>query len=532
MITWGYKLDGCMFDWDKSVELDVAETVDYVVALSGAGFEIPTDFITQKTGIPITGLKVPALPAPPEPPIKKPKTEASVKKKSITDKLTALYSSSCGCSSTPINHRSGGSTITAKDPNTFQFSPLAKDVAKKLYDGKQKGIVDYPLLKATAQQLREAITFGYRTNKDKEYDAQDIEMLHSLDKNVYVFSAFKNYQQLRTITDLLKDENGNVRTFNDFKERVLAINETQNVTWLNSEYNHAVVASQWASDWQGIQRDKDILPLLEFDAIMDDRTTDVCMNANGTRMAVDDFPYHLPLHWNERSVIRQVASGKITEPLNPLFPDDLKPMFKNNVAVSGVAFPDTHPFYETSKAINKELYAVADRQFTYALPRAQQFESIYKDNKTGGEIFRHLLADTKADDYLLNLNAAKQLAKEGKTMELLPVVREPEQDVRAIIYPDYDHKRKCPDLRDVSTGEYLDTKTPGRYRKVTHHANSAAEQKSIAIISDSNLYLDETIINEKAKAIFNQHDKNEYPYDDVYFFAKGKIYKRNRKDDK
>lgn len=56
MVTWGYKLDGCYLDWDKSVDLSIKETVDYVVALS-AVYDIPADFVTTKTGIPIDGIK-------------------------------------------------------------------------------------------------------------------------------------------------------------------------------------------------------------------------------------------------------------------------------------------------------------------------------------------------------------------------------------------------------------------------------------------------------------------------------------------
>lgn len=55
MILWGYKgLNDVYFEWDKSVEMTIQETVDYVVKLSEQ-YEIPADFVTEKTGIPITG---------------------------------------------------------------------------------------------------------------------------------------------------------------------------------------------------------------------------------------------------------------------------------------------------------------------------------------------------------------------------------------------------------------------------------------------------------------------------------------------
>ena len=45
------------FDWDDSKEMTALELVDMVGKLSTAGFEVDTKFITDKTGIPIVGLK-------------------------------------------------------------------------------------------------------------------------------------------------------------------------------------------------------------------------------------------------------------------------------------------------------------------------------------------------------------------------------------------------------------------------------------------------------------------------------------------
>ncbi|MEO6176954.1 MAG: DUF935 family protein [Flavobacterium circumlabens] len=50
-------LKGYTFDWDDSKEMTADELVDKVCKLSTAGFEVDTKFITDKTGIPIIGLK-------------------------------------------------------------------------------------------------------------------------------------------------------------------------------------------------------------------------------------------------------------------------------------------------------------------------------------------------------------------------------------------------------------------------------------------------------------------------------------------
>jgi hypothetical protein len=55
------------FDWDDSKEQTTAELVDLISKLSAAGFQPDIAFVTDKTGIPITGMKTDALPVPPAP---------------------------------------------------------------------------------------------------------------------------------------------------------------------------------------------------------------------------------------------------------------------------------------------------------------------------------------------------------------------------------------------------------------------------------------------------------------------------------
>lgn len=238
------------------------------------------------------------------------------------------------------------------------------------------------LLRHTATQLRQAITTGYgKTPADNDFDVRDYEMLRSLQKNVYVFSGFKTYQQLREVTDLLRDKDGNVRSWPEFKTEVLKKSEQYNVNYLKAEYDHAMVSSQMASQWIDIQRNKDVLGLLEFDATLDQRTTNVCRGLDKVRLPADDefWDVHfLPLHWGERSLIRQVSRGAITDKSTIQTPE-LKPMFKNNVGKTGVAFPATHPYYEASKGDKKLIDSAVKR----ATPKALQetFSEVKKGKK-------------------------------------------------------------------------------------------------------------------------------------------------------
>lgn len=365
MILWGYKgfNDATYFDWDRSINLSVKETVEYVVSLSEV-YNIPAEFVTAKTGIPIDGLKI-ATTAPTKP-------TAAAKKKIPGANIVSFYDAHGCCDHKP--------TAAASDK---KFEAIVMDVAKKLFEGKQKGVVDMPLLKATATNLRESIVTGYgKTPDSKDFDVRDYEMLKSLQQNVYVFSGFKTYQQLREITDLLRDKQGNVRGWNDFKTEVLKVNDRYNRNYLQAEYNHALVSSQMASQWIDIQRNKETLPFLIFDATLDDRTTSTCRALDEVCLPADHefwIDHYLPLHWHERSLIRQVARGKVTD-LSTIQIPTLQPMFKGNVGIDGVAFPENHPYYEASKADKAKIEKAVNKVMPKELQ--EEFTAVKKGGKT------------------------------------------------------------------------------------------------------------------------------------------------------
>lgn len=78
------QLKNYTFDWDDAKEMTPSEIVELVGKLSTAGFEVDTKFITDKTGIPIVGLKQDPLPVPPVDP-------GTQKKKSQKLKPVAFY---------------------------------------------------------------------------------------------------------------------------------------------------------------------------------------------------------------------------------------------------------------------------------------------------------------------------------------------------------------------------------------------------------------------------------------------------------
>lgn len=180
------------------------------------------------------------------------------------------------------------------------------------------------------------------------YDTPDYLMLRSLQENVYQFAAAKDYQQLKQLSEALTDDAGSLRTFSEFKEVAAEINSEFSIRYMKAEYEMAVASAQMAAKWTRIQETKEVLPLLQFDAVMDERTTPVCQSLDGVVRPVDDSfwdIYYPPNHWGCRSDVRSLADGTETPDADIVFPDNMPDIFKTNLAKSGLIFPEDHPYF-------------------------------------------------------------------------------------------------------------------------------------------------------------------------------------------
>jgi SPP1 gp7 family putative phage head morphogenesis protein len=200
-----------------------------------------------------------------------------------------------------------------------------------------------------ADQFWNALTSGYGSDLvSADFDTPDYEMLRRLQVDIYHFSAAKNYQQLKALSQALTGPDGKLRSFADFKEEAYKINGEHVGRWLKAEYEQAVAQGQMSSKWADIQANKDVLKLLRFDAINDDRTSAVCRELDGVVRPVDDAfwqVYYPPNHWGCRSDVAQESTGTVTPMEKVITPENMPSMFKTNLAANGLAFPPSHSYY-------------------------------------------------------------------------------------------------------------------------------------------------------------------------------------------
>jgi SPP1 gp7 family putative phage head morphogenesis protein len=209
--------------------------------------------------------------------------------------------------------------------------------------------IDKALVNFFASEFWKAVVQGYEMSlEDADFDTPDYNMLQKLGENVYQFSMAKSYAQVKAISQALINEEGVLRSFTQFRtEAAKVVNEFVNV-WLRAEYNFAVASAQSASQWQTIQEDKEMLPLLKYITAGDERVRLQHQEIEDVVRPVDDAfwdVYYPPNGWNCRCDVIQMDSGTMT-PLHNISLPDIKPLFMYNPGKKGFAFPPGHPYYD------------------------------------------------------------------------------------------------------------------------------------------------------------------------------------------
>ena len=149
------------------------------------------------------------------------------------------------------------------------------------------GSINEALVNYYAGKLWAGVMKGYGIDEASvTYESPDANMLKALKENVWHFAAAKNYEELREMSDALLDEAGNLVSFETFREKAMRISDKHMKTWLRTEYDLAVAGGQMAGKWVDIAKYQSTLPLLQFVAVLDNQTTELCRGLDGTILPV------------------------------------------------------------------------------------------------------------------------------------------------------------------------------------------------------------------------------------------------------
>lgn len=225
---------------------------------------------------------------------------------------------------------------------------LLREIVDYIYETRGLGVqIDAGMILYYAGKYWKAVQEGYgRALTELAPETADHRMLEAIQGNVWQFSGAKTYSQLRTLSNALVGEDGRLLTLPAFRKVARTINGDYVGPWLDTEYHTAIGGAQMAAKWVGWKEDG--VQLLEFDAVMDNRTTQTCRELNGTVKPITDpfwRYYYPPNHFLCRSTARALYTGAITPDSSIQYPD-IPDMFKTNLSEQGLVFPKGHPYFK------------------------------------------------------------------------------------------------------------------------------------------------------------------------------------------
>lgn len=147
------------------------------------------------------------------------------------------------------------------------FDPdMLEGVLREIYDEEvapDKGGVSEQLFEATRDLFERATAQGMAQSRNKRI-AEETDFLERYTHSIEVFSVFRAHRYGEMMASKLHDDEGNLRSFEEWRQATASIQSHFNRAWLETEYNTAILRAEQAADWQQFERDKDVAPRLTW----------------------------------------------------------------------------------------------------------------------------------------------------------------------------------------------------------------------------------------------------------------------------
>jgi SPP1 gp7 family putative phage head morphogenesis protein len=314
-----------------------------------------------------------------------------------------------------------------------------KNLIDQLFEGKQDTDVfaaDDITLQKNIKKLLGGMQEGYEKKlSEVDYNSTDDEMLKAMEKNVYEFSCAKNYQQMKALNDALRDGD-RIKTFAEFKKDAEAILNDYNIRHLQTEYNHAIAASQMCSKWQAYPAGA----LLQYLTVGDERVRKSHSDLDGVvAVKESDFwdTYYPPIDWNCRCTVIEVLDEEPTD-LDSIPLPTVPSIFAPNVGKYGTVYAKNSSYFE---GVPKQVL----RNAAQHMPLHHQYKVIHK-GPGAGFVKIHHVADNVEErnvDHDAMMRISKHLANQGHKVEILPRIHFKDIDWRNQVLPDAKTVTNC-----------------------------------------------------------------------------------------
>ena len=382
----------------------------------------------------------------------------------------------------------------------------------KFYKQRKHALTDVQqeLFDYVRSSYNQAVDKAFPGNADKDITLgidPEYKFYQALRYNNGVFSAFKVHRMQSDMVSKLRDEDGNLKPFEQWYKDVLPIADHQCRKWLNTEYNTAVLRAQQAADWRRFIENQDIFPNLKWlPSTSPTPGKDHLPFWNIVRPVNDEFwNQHRPGdRWNCKCDLRAT-----TEPVTELPPnaDEEKPHpgLENNPGKDAKLFSNTHP-YIANAGDN------ADEAVKARLLEHYEQNEYYTDKPSKGRLTVSFIADDK--ELADNVRAARAILDSF-------------EDAKVVIRPDY---REC-NMPGHKNPEYRidglvgDRKGIMGKNGVKNAFRSAIEQGCECVVLDLDMHYGEKKISmlNIANDIYGRHaDFSEGIIKKCYIVYKGK----------
>lgn len=335
-------------------------------------------------------------------------------------------------------------------------------------------------------------SFGY-TDGEIAYNTPNGKMIEALLNNCYFFSAAKSHAQLRALTSGVIDPlTGQIRNWKDFKTFANTVSNEHIEHHLKAEYNMAINVAQMSAKWADIETTSDIYDQLEFDAVIDSQTTELCHSFHGKVFAVNDPIWNViypPNHWGCRSTVRKVRNRQLNDSA-ALDTSTVEGGFRSNMARNGVPWPPDSVYYKEMPNGWKD--ALGDPTFK-AVERGIRKGVVMESGI-------NMRGDNTVDRQK-RLQAADALANERNELFFVMPELKNQLDFRyKYYYVDNPYPNRLPDLRnhqgywDVASydGTYSMDKMKNMVKKI------GVQSDRIVIVLNENVDYDVLVANVKA----------------------------------
>lgn len=232
----------------------------------------------------------------------------------------------------------------------MRFNPqILEEHLRKVYDGFDvSNEIEPQAWREVLRIINEASVEGLI---DSGHETHEQSFLRELRHSNEVFSAFKCHSMGTQMQKRLFDEEGKLRSYQDWKKSIAPIASHQVGSWLRTEYDTAILRAHQASDWQEFERNRDVLPNLRWMPTTSPSPEAVHENfwASVLTLPVDD-PFwkdnHPANRWNCKCSLEATDAPSTGWEQSPNMPKAQQGLEEN--PRHGHTFSDKHPYFPSN----------------------------------------------------------------------------------------------------------------------------------------------------------------------------------------